>query len=373
MRCLYYCTTPLQVMIAINMHYNQVLAHGYRKSKADVIQADIIIVDIFRNAKSIGDNLSDLGIFDQVYIISEEDHKQHKNGVKKIFGIAYDTLFPKRLLRQQFDRNSVEFLKNAYSVIVSSVFSHSVAALITMNRKAAYVMMDDGLASYFGDWTKRIRSSGYLALLKYRNFGVDISKPEALYVMRSDMCKSTLCNEIVQLPEFSASLLELYRKIFGFSRDRLNHLNSIIWLTQPSKTDSQKEVANNIYKCLLKHKENVSVRIHPREKSERSYNDFNIDKDETLWEIKLIDINIESSLLITLNSTAVMTPKLLYDKEPWVIFAYRLVGNRPSEQFEQVIDQLIESYADKRRICIAKDWEQFQRFVDFYSETQGGE
>ena len=179
MRCLYYCSTPRRL------------------------------------AKKIKQE----GLFEKVFLIDEEDHKSHNNKVKKAFGIARDTFFPERLLRQQFRRKSAAFLRNRFDCIVSSTFSHPVAALCTVNPDAKYVMMDDGLASYFGNWTKRLRSGPYLAMLKARNHGKDVSDPEALYVMRTELCHTELTDNILQLPDFSQGFLETAFRIFEIPDD----------------------------------------------------------------------------------------------------------------------------------------------------------
>ena len=212
MKCLYYCTTPFQLLTALNMQFNHIIP-----SEAENEKADIIVANIFKNAEDISRRIKNTKLFNNVYLINEEDHKNHSNGFSKAFAIARNTMFPGRLLKQQFNCKSIDFLKQKYNVIVSSVFSHTVAALLTLNRNAEYIMMDDGMASYFGNWTKRIRSPGYLKFLKLRNLGKEVDSPSSLYVMRRDMCNSELSDTILQLPEFEGRFF-CFRHVGRFSK-----------------------------------------------------------------------------------------------------------------------------------------------------------
>ena len=361
MRYLYYCTTPFQTLIAMNMQINQTL----KQSVED--EANIVLVDIFNECKAIAGRLSKEYIFDHVFIVKEEAHKSIKNGNIKFFQIALNTILPKTMVRYQFGTNAKFILEEKYDAIISSVFCHPVAALLTLNPKSSFIMMDDGLASYFGNWTSRIRSKSYLRLLKVRNCGKDVSKPSSLYVMRKELCKSTVTDKIFQLAPIDNHLLMIAKRVFGIDEAETIYRENIILLSQPNMDAITIEVFGKILDKLKDNRRNVIVRPHPREKEYSVYQDFSVDKTRHMWELLVDNEDIENKLLITSYSTAVFTPKLLYDREPWIVFLHRMVGM--NDEFEPLIKQLRNSYRNKKRICEVNSLEEFCTFYNQFNRT----
>ena len=70
MKCLYYCTTPFQLLTALNMQFNHIIP-----SEAENEKADIIVANIFKNAEDISRRIKNTKLFNNVYLINEEDHK----------------------------------------------------------------------------------------------------------------------------------------------------------------------------------------------------------------------------------------------------------------------------------------------------------
>ena len=369
MKCLYYCTTPFQLLTALNMQFNHIIP-----SEAENEKADIIVANIFKNAEDISRRIKNTKLFNNVYLINEEDHKNHSNGFSKAFAIARNTMFPGRLLKQQFNCKSIDFLKQKYNVIVSSVFSHTVAALLTLNRNAEYIMMDDGMASYFGNWTKRIRSPGYLKFLKLRNLGKEVDSPSSLYVMRRDMCNSELSDTILQLPEFSSEFLKVAFSVFGMSDVFPNYNQKVIWLTHVSNSEKKREGTYEIARALTKYSNDVVVRKHPRQKLEDAYSNFECDNGAVMWELLLSKFPIKKKLIITLGSTGAFTPKFLYNDEPWLLFTYKLIplpNGSQLDDFLSIVEQLKKAYTHPEHILEPETWDEFDSFVKtFISETE---
>ncbi len=361
MRCIYYCTTPLQVMNALNLHINNTLY-----TEDDYIAADIAVVNKFRDAVDICEKLKTEKIFDNVYLVNEEDRQNQRNGVLKAMGIAWDVIFPLRLLRQQYGRQIVSRIRNNYDIVVSSFFSHSVAALLSINHNATYVMMDDGMATYFGNWTNRLRSKSYLSLLKLVNNGKAVSQPEVLYVFRPEMCESDMTDNIRMLPGLSEQFLQIAKRIFGRKADTLNYSEPVVWLSHVSNNEDKLLGSKKIAKILSPYRDYIIVRIHPRELKKELYTDYEIDDVGTMWEIQLCCMDLNNKLFITLGSTGAFTPKFLYNKEPWLLFAYNLIklpNGVQQNDFNRMVDKLKSIYKHPEHICVPQTWEEFDGFV----------
>ena len=78
------------------------------------------------------------------------------------------------------------------------------------------------------------------------------------------------------------------------------------------------------------------VRNHPRETRElKCDNDINDDK-----------------VLIAFCSTAQITPKMLYDKEPYLVFLYRLFDCDWIEDYDRLVEQVRNSYRNKKKVFL---------------------
>ncbi|MBR3171039.1 MAG: hypothetical protein IKF22_07285 [Lachnospiraceae bacterium] len=365
MRYLYVCATPYQLLNILNMHMNAIL---YRDDKH--VHTTLCIIDIFPKTSDIADNVSKLNIFNEVYVIPEEDRKSQKNGYRKYFSLAYDVLFPGRLIKQQFGTERYNQLVHGYDAIIASVFSHTIAALRTVNRHAKLYMIDDGIGSYFGNSIKTMRSNDYLRLLRLRNRGINIAKVDALYLTQIEFSTSTLSDNVIQLPYISDTIIMTAKRIFLHQSAEELYNKQIIWLTQPIRTPALNKVSNQISQMLLSHKSSVVVRPHPREKNRDNYVLYDIDKSNNMWELMISDLQIDTKLLISYHSTALFSPKLLYDKEPYLIFAYKLLNLSYNEMLEEIICKLRDIYKNKDRICVPDSFEEMESFIDKYIKKE---
>ena len=85
-------------------------------------------------------------------------------------------------------------------------------------------------------------------------------------------------------------------------------------------------VENEIGKMLAECKQKVLYRKHPRETSFSSDWAY-VDDGTAMWELVCQEHLSDDSVLISSFSTAMLTPKLLYNKEPWLIYTYKLYKN----------------------------------------------
>lgn len=60
-----------------------------------------------------------------------------------------------------------------------------------------------------------------------------------------------------------------------------------------------------------------------------------------------------------------MTPKLIYDKEPIVVFTYKLYGIK-NENIVNVVKRLKNFYRDKSRIICVNDTNEFEKCLKKY-------
>ncbi len=75
------------------------------------------------------------------------------------------------------------------------------------------------------------------------------------------------------------------------------------------------------------------------------------------FEALLSDIDTENFILITTDSSATLTPKYMFDKEPYVIYLYHLTRNRTDSDIlnrDKLVQNLESLYQNKGRIFVPK-------------------
>ena len=116
--------------------------------------------------------------------------------------------------------------------------------------------------------------------------------------------------------------------------------------------------------------ENVLVKLHPSSR-DLDYGECICTFNENIpFELIMAYESMNRKLLISIFSTACMSPKLDFDQEPYIIFTYKLYGNRfiIDDTYLGQIDQLRDSYADKTRIAVPKDINEFVLILNAFKE-----
>ena len=70
-----------------------------------------------------------------------------------------------------------------------------------------------------------------------------------------------------------------------------------------------------------------------------------------MLDLEAADFVNEDSILISFFSTAAFTPKLLYGKEPYLLFLYKLI-REPVFHADQVVDGLRRCYFRPEKIMV---------------------
>ncbi len=173
--------------------------------------------------------------------------------------------------------------------------------------------------------------------------------------------------EKLQIPKVESNVEKIIAYVFNDS-SHSNEDKRIIYFTNPiqdypDNIEKKRAVKNEII-SILKNTvgSNVLLRYHPRDKE--IVEGISIDESKGIWEISCKDRISENSILIANISTAQFTPKLLYNREPYLIFLYKLFGDCENNfyQWEKFLYQFKKSYSAENKIYIPESMEEF-RFI----------
>ena len=131
----------------------------------------------------------------------------------------------------------------------------------------------------------------------------------------------------------------------------------------------EKQIIDLLYKSLGK--DQLTVRMHPRNpKDKYQFQNYIIDQNsKNSWEDILIALdNLNDLVLITLNSTAVFTPKMIYGKEPVIVILGKMIMNEYSYQpwaqnfwddkYSRFVQRICENYNNKKKVIIPESFEE---------------
>lgn len=271
--------------------------------------------------------------------------------------------------RHVFGRDGVN---QKYDRLFLSFPNRLSEAIIYGNDCAEIVGIDDGLGSYAGDVYARSLGDKYAMLKKLRRVSpISISR---MYLNYPELYHGTRDLQILPLKNrpFTEEEKTLINDIYSFNQEDNYDGYNVIFLNQPLsdyRTDKTYIDVEKKVVALISEKENIHplVRLHPRETRTDLYEGMDIDESHNLWEL-MCENRIEDDMcLIAPYSTAQFMPKLIADKEPYLIFTLMLYAYYPAEkkkQFKELIDMLQQQYRHPEKVMCPETIGEFEEILE---------
>lgn len=346
MKYLYYCNSLYQLITLLKLHFQR-KENGFE----DITNysADLIMLNAFAGANDLCELLESKNIFNRIWLIDKNNNKKgHINTLINLF-------IPSTCIKDfGFDINEI---KNMYDVIDTPKYSKIIAAIWQLNRKAELQLFDEGFASYENVTSLESHSMIYSKFYKYFNNGKTFYDYKVYYLNKKDMAVYPN-DKHVEIPITKDEmnwLKELFSKIKGANSKK------IFWFDQYYDRKDRKDAIYKTLKVLENYKDDVLFCPHPRKPIKS--NVFENQVDKSLWEINVLNNpNINESCLITFNSTACLSPKILFDYEPYVIMTYSLIDS--TKNIEDYVQKAKKIYRANNRVITPKNEEELFQAVD---------
>lgn len=354
----YVCTTPFQIMNAVSMCV----------TNKEV--ADLYIVPQFAGAESYFNRIKALNVFQVVSLIND-DFVPYKRFSNKI--LIHLLLFWIYLRIKKFVKPILVPDSDYKSIFISSkALIGRLICLYHIRAKcnSSFFYFDDGEGSYDNPnlYLPRFWDS-FLRKLFFGKRGVVLSQTMYLY--------SPELHSIIN----PSSTLTIHKISPWINNDYLLNIINFI-----ADFDSQKRISENVilidsiadetfdsencklYKrmCLKVNEffgNDIIYKKHPRDKT--TYDGANIkiyEYSSIPFEVLCANIDISNKVLIVAASTAVCTPKVLFNAEPYVVLMYKFVKcNQLAVKQDDYYQSIKNTYKDKSRFLIP---ESEQDFVD---------
>lgn len=352
MKTAFISNSPLKILNTINMVINNV--------ENTSGTTDVFVEMIFKNAEEICNKLEETKLFNKVIRCYKKNIKLDKFtdllGYKKILSI-YD-----------FSDNS--FKTNKYDQLFVGDRSLLGVALSYMNKPNVFIY-DDGIITYSGNCIVNEKTYKYPFLNKLFKTDVFSFNIKKLYVNNKEFCRSTISENIEQLPLLNNDnkALPIIKDIFKYNENSLLRNHDLLILEQPIEEKQNYngvkfiDVVNSLDIKTLK----PLVRLHPRQK-DLVYENIDMDTVNNMWELECINTITDKHILVSFFSTVQFSPKMIANKQPYVIFLYKLfLSNLDGLEipgFEEMIQQLKDKYDDSSKIFVPENIEEFKQIIE---------
>ena len=329
----------------------------------DIEDADLYLSCVFKDARETGERIRESGVFKNVFIV-ENVLLTYPITIKKCFEVMRNR---RKIISDMSGRVYDYAYYNNSGFLVNSIFYTGVCRA---NKSAKHFFLEHAHYSYLNRYSDK---PWYLKPM-IRLFGLkcmDGSQLDKVYLYEPDLSTVKQDAPVEQLKKIDISNVRLKEKlnfIFNYSpeHDEFKEKKIIIMEQGKLKVDFDKEAFwAEVFKCI--NKDISIVKPHPRQKdSTLKHLGAEICKNTTLpWEIICLNNNLSDKVQITIFSQACISPKLIFDQEPTVIFLYKLlpVGyDYLGQGLLEFADSIGNLYKDKTKYFIPESFDELREY-----------
>ena len=346
------CESQIQLMALLNYAYNVL---------GEEDECDLFISEVRLESDEQWRRIVESKVFSNVYrwryrLLGETPK------ILSVIGHLLKDLFPGFYLRYIIRE---KFCAGKYDYVVSSSVNLATQLLGMSIPRVKLIAIDDGMGSYLATYKKDLFTSPMKGAAGKKNL-----IPICLYLNNIDFyvgMNDTYVKGLPRIDCWSERYASIFNEIFPIEHVTVYDIKKMIYLAEPMQEFlrggyKKSFFDKKILEDLEKYYKYIVVRHHPRdiytEKSKEIYTKINgasLDDTGSSWEALCAKKITENHVLISVYSTAQFIPKMIYDKEPYIVFTFRLYEDLVDEvrdQGELTAQWIIESYRDKSKIFI---------------------
>lgn len=361
MHYLYYCNSSYQLLNVLNLHWHRQNA-GFEN--IDRYSADLILLNSFPGADEIVEILKRDEIFKRVFLFE----KKYNSGIFHAVYTLLDLFSPAFFMKDKHGINRSE-MHNKYDIIAAPKYSFVVDQIWRLNKKAGLELIEEGTASYHlaipfePDSTKVKKARKIFKCNSFTDY-------QRIYLVSKDFYTGPALEKVVEIPKFDPRYFVKIKS--QFSSFGKYEEKDIYWLSQFLNNVKFNLMVDDILKFLSQYKDNILFVQHPRKHLDNVYG-FDETDGKQIWEIQILNMNdIDKKLFISIHSTAGFSAKMLYDKEPYLIFFYKM-GERwvteTGSEFDEFLERFRKTYHNPEKIMVPETMEEFEKDVKSFIST----
>lgn len=353
-KSIFLCNTVYQVLVAVWIKY----------SELENKDTDIIISNHMNGYISIAENIKKTNLFQNVYTVDSLSYSrfevEYSNKAERLFS----KMFP------AFELQKYIILQNDYDeLFIANMDSFSQLLFSALSKKSNIKLniFEDGLSTYsclFKDFYEKKcppvnRYKNILFCKICRNKYI-YPNADAFYVFKSDAMQWTPGCEINELKPISCdtSFKNLINIIFNYDNMTDIYDKKYIYFEESFYADSgymeDVELVEKIAERVGK--DNIMIKIHPRNPENRFEKlGYKTNKDTSIpWEVILLNNDFSDNVLITIASTSIINPRLIFNKKMKSFSLINCLKEKPEileGELSKCVMSFYEFYSDSINVC----------------------
>lgn len=353
------CATPLQIFNAVNIMF-----HDFPRDKMD-----IYALTFRTDLKKVLQNMENKHLIHNVFYV---DGLLRSN---KKFSVVKDYLQIKKTIKQMIPQKT-NYYTDLFTTWVGG-YGTAIYSCISKKNQVKLHFYEEGIGVY------KHRVFDYYRNIKmfYKAIGdkceadylddIYLYAPEIIYKENNYKTK-----KISAINKKNTDVVNKINSVFGFEK-KITYSQSNIYLENYLEPSIYGEYDQTI---ILEHLDakNILIRKHPITKTE-IYENKHMEIDiygNIPWELLLMNLeHCEKKTFITILSTAVFSPKMIFDEEPRIVILAKAVSNSLKEgsdyaanywtrEFEELVYRLREKYRQPEKVIIPEKLDEFYEYMD---------
>lgn len=238
------------------------------------------------------------------------------------------------------------------------------------NKKVGLNYVEDGIGSYIHPAVINTRNFNDIIQSKFNKNSIFNGYWNKSFLYEPDLVNTQLGQKTLKIPKLNLDnkiynlLMKLFKEVYvNLNTQRISE-TKILFFDQPFGHDRIAVDDMSIFK-ELKEVSNylnipLQVKMHPRSNVSKYYN-YHIDFLETSlpWEIYILFNDISNYILVGINTTASLSPYLMFGKEIPVILLIKVVSKYYTDHTDNFSSESVRNssaFFEKNRFCFRKSY-----------------
>lgn len=332
-------------------------------------ETDLVISDHTPSLHSYRRGLEQSGLFCRIFYVQSLQY------VKKFWRVPQDKQAEafSELSRTASQHAGIDYRQ--YEALFTANFNPYINGIYAQNRHLKICFYEDGASVCAVDWR--------VSFQQYKNipgFFDIFDHVVGLYINSPELMCVDLEWPVIQLPKIQkedGEVRKCYNQIFSY--DGNFYFPSFLFVEQSFPADN---VINNDLEFIkttseLVGYENFLVKTHPRNLVNRSV-ELGYSRKNTCvlpFELLLLNGNLEDTVFITVSSTSLISPWVLFGEKPKTILLYKAITggiNIPAiDRYEEYLDRFAQKYGC-RSLMIPKSMNEYKKLLNVLVKEMPG-
>ena len=351
------CTTSFQIWGAVSLQL------------ANRLKADIIVFDDLNGYREIAEGLQQTGLFENV--IPVDFYGSLKNKKDNRPAIIRRMLTAERYVSRWIDKQTVyESLYTSSAAVSKSVFMRVLTKRLD---RVGIVIYDDGIGSYQEKGRIKKGSQKFQRVKKMLGWQELLQNPDRILLYEPELYQAEDGVRVEPMPKIALTPENkaVLRRIFGEEEENLQFPQQVVLFDTfrlPNRKKEEEDRLDQVF-CGIAEicgEDRVILKEHPRSLARSRAEVARLSRAGVPMELLYAhQEDLQDKILVALNSTALFSPKMLFDKEPYLVLLYKLTSDDPAvrEKRDALYGKLTGMYSRADRILIPETEDELREFL----------